>query len=62
MKCSDTRYFCIGAYQNGDTVLLAAAGGGRIPIVELLLNRGAQVDVQNKVLRFCLNKQCLPIH
>ena len=39
--------------QNGDTALIYAAERGHISVVELLLNRGAQVNMQNNVSMEC---------
>ena len=38
--------------QNGSTPLMMASGGGHDGCVQLLLNRGAQIDHQNKVSAF----------
>lgn len=35
--------------QNGDTALMVASGAGRTDIVQLILDHGAQVDLQNSV-------------
>ena len=35
--------------QNGNTVLMLAASQGHMSVMEMLLNRGAQVDIQRKV-------------
>ena len=37
--------------QNGTTALIRAAANGHLPIVQELLNRGANIDHQNKVMR-----------
>ena len=37
--------------QDGDTALMLAAYEGHLDIVKLLLERGAQTDLQNKVTR-----------
>ena len=38
--------------QDGDTPLMAASRRGHVRCVQLLLDRGAQVDHQNKVSAF----------
>ena len=38
--------------QNGDTPLMEASGRGHDGCVQLLLDRGAQIDHQNKVSAF----------
>ena len=38
--------------QNGDTPLMRASHGGHDGCVQLLLDRGAQIDHQNKVSAF----------
>lgn len=35
--------------QGGQTALFYAAEGGYLPVVELLLKKGADIEVQNKV-------------
>ena len=36
-------------YQNGDTPLLHAASNGHLPVVEHLLETGADMEAKNKV-------------
>ena len=38
--------------QDGDTLLMEASGGGHDGCVQLLLDRGAQIDHQNEVSAF----------
>ena len=37
--------------QYGNTALIGAASRGHLPIVQELLNRGANIDLQSKVMR-----------
>ena len=47
--------------QDGDTPLMRASRGGRDGCVQLLLDRGAQTDHQNKVSAF-KNQPSVPLY
>lgn len=36
--------------EDGSTALIAASWAGHVPVIELLLARGAQVDVRNETV------------
>ena len=54
-------FYMLLSLQNGDTPLMAAIREGRDGCVEILLDRGAQVDHQNKVSAFGISPVSLPI-
>lgn len=42
------RYWCMTSSQDGDTALMWAAGEGRVDIVRMLLDLGANIEAKNK--------------
>lgn len=53
--------FCLLVFQHGTPPLLIAAGCGNIQMLELLIKRGAHIDVQDKVSVLYKKMFCLEL-